>query len=66
MANEKDSKVAQGIYLAQLEAAKSGCTCKTCQILRKCSDDMTAQFLQPETAPTDVAAIVKAASTIEV
>ena len=53
MTQQKDNRVAQGVFLAQLEAVKGTCQCKTCLILRKISDDMTEQFLQPE--PTETA-----------
>ncbi len=38
--------MAQAVFLAQLEAAKGGCKCNTCRILRRASTMMTAQFLQ--------------------
>ena len=62
MGNEGNQKVAQGVLLAQLEAAKGTCQCKCCQLLRSVSDEMTKQFLQPEPTSTDIAAIVKAAT----
>ncbi len=43
MANQ--DTMAQAVFLAQLEAAKSTCKCNTCRILRRASTMMTAQFL---------------------
>lgn len=40
-----DTNMAQLIYLAQLEAQKGECNCRTCQLLRKVTDQMTAQIL---------------------
>ena len=37
--------MAQAVYLAQLEAARGTCKCRTCQILRKANKAMTDQFL---------------------
>lgn len=41
------SQYAQAIYLAQLEACKSGCKCKSCALLRKAADVMTEETLNP-------------------
>ena len=43
----KQDIMAQAYFLAQLQAAKNGCKCNVCQILRKASDQMTAAFLAP-------------------
>ncbi len=43
--------MAQAVFLAQLQAAKNGCGCNVCKILRKASDAMTAQFLDEPKAP---------------
>lgn len=37
--------MAQAVWLAQLEAAKNNCQCRTCQILRKAATAMTDVFL---------------------
>jgi len=37
--------MAQAVYLAQLQAAKGNCKCNVCAILRKATDNMTADFL---------------------
>lgn len=55
----KQDIMAQGYFLAQLEAAKGKCACKVCAILRRASDQMTAQFLAPAPAaqlPTELSA----------
>jgi len=45
MPNGKGDIMAQAVYLAQLEAARGNCKCKTCRILRKATKMMTEQFL---------------------
>lgn len=45
MPNGKGDVMARAVYLAQLEAAKGKCKCKTCQILRRATDTMTKQFM---------------------
>jgi len=40
--------MAQGVYMAQLAAARSTCKCDTCRILRKTSAAMIAQFIAPK------------------
>jgi len=40
-----DNAMAQAVYLAQLFAARNTCNCEACQLLRKVSADMTADFL---------------------
>ncbi len=47
MSKDESNVMAQAVFLAQLEAAKSKCDCRTCQILRKATEAMTAQFMQP-------------------
>lgn len=47
----KNDTLAQAVFLAQLEAVKGKCDCKACQILRKASDSMTAQFLESDDKP---------------
>jgi hypothetical protein len=49
---QRSDIMAQAVFLAQLEAAKNNCKCKTCQILRRASDLMTAQFLKPPVDPS--------------
>jgi len=44
-------QVAQCYYLAQLQAVKSGCECNACKLLRKATDAMTEEVLNPEEAP---------------
>ena len=51
----KQDIMAQAYFLAQLQAAKNGCKCNVCQILRKASDQMTAQFLAPTPGGTSAA-----------
>jgi hypothetical protein len=61
--------MAQAVYLAQLEAAKNNCKCRTCQILRKATSSMTDQFLQEPPAnpgPPGVAPLVPSPGTEEV
>jgi len=41
------SQYAQAIYLAQLQACKSNCKCRSCQLLRKAADAMTEETLNP-------------------
>ncbi|MBA7602865.1 hypothetical protein ES703_09961 [subsurface metagenome] len=41
------SQYAQAIYLAQLQACKGGCKCKSCELLRKAADAMTEETLNP-------------------
>jgi hypothetical protein len=41
----KSDVMARAVYLAQLEAAKGKCKCKTCQILRRATDVMTKEFM---------------------
>ncbi len=45
MPNGKSDIMAQGVYLAQLEAQRGNCKCNTCRILRKATKALTAQFL---------------------
>ncbi len=40
-------QAAQMVYLAQLNASKSGCKCEACQLLRKGVDAMTQAVLNP-------------------
>lgn len=44
-------QVPQAITAAMLMAAKAGCNCEVCQILRSAIDKMAAPFLQPKAAP---------------
>lgn len=48
--------MAQAVYLAQLEAAKGKCKCRTCEILRRATSRMTADFLQEPPASPGAAA----------
>lgn len=48
MVQPKGDIMAKAVYLAQLEACKGTCTCKTCQILRKATESMTAEFLEED------------------
>ena len=50
MPDGRNDIMAQAVFLAQLEAAKGKCNCKACAILRRSSDMMTAQFLNPQAA----------------
>ncbi len=45
--------MAQAVYLAQLEACKNGCQCKTCQILRKATESLTTEFLAADLSKVD-------------
>jgi hypothetical protein len=67
MPNGKSDVMAQAVYLAQLEAARGTCKCKTCRILRKAATMMTDQFLSPGSANPagikDVIESVKAQTT---
>ena len=45
MPNGKNDTVAQAIYLAQLEAQKGECDCRTCELLRRATGQMTDSFL---------------------
>jgi hypothetical protein len=51
MPNGQKDTMAQAVYLAQLEAAKGNCKCRTCQILRKATASMTEAFLQEPANP---------------
>lgn len=42
-----DSIVAKSFYLAQLQACKGSCKCKSCELLRKAADHMTEETLNP-------------------
>lgn len=60
MPNGRTDIMAQAVFLAQLEAAKNTCKCRTCQILRKASRMMTDQFLQPNPkAPPGVGEVIE-------
>uniref|UniRef100_A0A6H1ZR50 Uncharacterized protein n=1 Tax=viral metagenome TaxID=1070528 RepID=A0A6H1ZR50_9ZZZZ len=41
------SQYAQAVYLAQLQACKGSCKCKSCELLRKAADAMTEETLNP-------------------
>ena len=41
------SQYAQAVYMAQLQACKGTCKCKSCQLLRKAADVMTEETLNP-------------------
>lgn len=41
-----DSELAQGVYAAQLFAARGTCDCTACQLLRSVADRMAAQILK--------------------
>ena len=41
------SQYAQAVYLAQLQACKGSCKCRSCQLLRKAADSMTEETLNP-------------------
>jgi len=51
MPNGKKDYMAQAVYLAQLQANKGNCQCNTCKILRKATEQMTADFLQDKPMP---------------
>ena len=60
MPNGQKDIMAQTVYLAQLEAAKGTCKCRTCQILRKGNQAMTDQFLgKAQAAPGSPASAVE-------
>ena len=44
---QNKAQVAQLYYLAQLQAIKSTCKCKSCDLLRKAVDAMTEEVLNP-------------------
>ncbi|MBA7559832.1 hypothetical protein ES708_01448 [subsurface metagenome] len=44
------SQYAQAVYLAQLQACKGTCKCRSCQLLRKAADSMTEETLNPSPA----------------
>ncbi|MBA7582985.1 hypothetical protein ES708_24923 [subsurface metagenome] len=44
------SQYAQAVYLAQLQACKGSCKCRSCQLLRKAADSMTEETLNPTPA----------------
>ena len=46
MSNGK-SQYAQCVYMAQLQACKGSCKCKSCELLRKAADAMTEETLNP-------------------
>ncbi len=50
MTTGRSDIMAQAVYLAQLEAARGQCKCRTCQILRKANKAMVDQFLAPNPA----------------
>ena len=41
------SQYAQAVYLAQLQACKGTCKCRSCELLRKAADAMTEETLNP-------------------
>jgi hypothetical protein len=45
MVQQQRNQAAQYIYLAQLDAQNGKCTCKACQLLRKCNDVMVNEAL---------------------
>ena len=47
MVQPSKNAAAQYLYLAQLYAQKGACKCKSCELLRRCSDAMIDQALQP-------------------
>lgn len=52
-ADTGQQQAAQMVYLAQLNASKSGCKCEACQLLRKGVDAMTQAVLNPQAAGAD-------------
>ncbi len=57
MAGSKES-LAEGVYIAQLFAAKGTCKCAACRALRLANDRMITSFVTPApaTTPTSVEA----------
>ena len=51
MVNSNRDIMAQGVFLAQLYAAKGACKCQACHILRKATQQMSAAFLSESTKP---------------
>jgi hypothetical protein len=47
-----DADLAQGVYAAQLFAARGTCNCMACQLLRNVADKMAAQILKGATGGT--------------
>jgi hypothetical protein len=45
-----DADLAQGVYAAQLFAARGSCNCTACQLLRTVADRMAQQILKGATA----------------
>ena len=41
------AQYAQAVYMAQLQACKGNCKCRSCQLLRKAADHMTEETLNP-------------------
>jgi hypothetical protein len=52
-ADAGQQQAAQMVYLAQLNASKSGCKCEACQLLRKGVDAMTQAVLNPQSGGAD-------------
>ncbi len=64
MAGNQDT-MAQGVYMAQLAAARSKCVCDTCRILRKTSSAMIQGFLGPKPeAGSDTMLVTPPAETL--
>lgn len=57
------SQYAQAVYLAQLQACKGSCKCKSCELLRKAADVMTEETLNP--TPGNPASVEDAMSALE-
>jgi len=41
-----NDRMAQGFYLAQLQACKGSCKCNVCKLLRQSADDMAESMLE--------------------
>ncbi len=63
MVQDRKNAAAQYIYLAQLDAQKGTCKCKSCQLLRKCNDAMVDQALKPAAVGAAESAVAGLAPT---
>lgn len=55
--------IAQAFYIAQLQACKGNCKCRTCEILRKSADLMSEEVLSSNPGnvpkPEDMVSLLK-------
>ena len=56
------SQYAQAVYMAQLQACKGSCKCKSCELLRKAADHMTEETLNP--SPVNPASVEDAMTAL--